>query len=85
MRQNVKPSYYKAFGTNMECWDVWDAMGILESACVAIVIKYLWRYGRKDSEYIEDLYKARTYLDKLIDSVEKELETAEKERIHHNR
>jgi hypothetical protein len=33
------------------------------------IIKYLWRYKEKNG--VEDLKKARVYLDKLISEVEK--------------
>lgn len=64
-----RPDYYKT--EDMECWDVWKALDIFEAACVATVIKYLWRAGKKDSDYRGDLIKARTYLDKLINYLER--------------
>jgi len=56
-----KPSRYNKRG-KLECWDVIldQEMNFLEGN----VLKYLWRYKEKNG--IEDLKKARVYLDKLI-------------------
>lgn len=42
----------------------------LVAVCTANVIKYLWRC--EDKNGLEDLYKARWYLDKLIAEKEKQ-------------
>jgi hypothetical protein len=61
-----KPARYNKRG-KLECWDVIldQEMGFLEGN----IIKYLWRYKEKNG--VEDLKKARVYLDKLISEVEK--------------
>ena len=61
-----KPARYNKRG-KLECWDVIldQEMNFLEGN----IIKYLWRYKEKNG--IEDLKKARVYLDKLISEVEK--------------
>lgn len=61
-----KPDRYNKRG-KLECWDVIldQEMNFLEGN----VLKYLWRYKEKNG--IEDLKKARVYLDKLISEVEK--------------
>lgn len=64
------PSYYCKGG--MECIDVIRAatcnlVGI-EAVCTANAIKYLWRWREKNG--IQDLEKAREYMDILIREVE---------------
>jgi hypothetical protein len=61
-----KPMRYNKRG-KLECWDVIldQEMGFLEGN----IIKYLWRHKEKGG--VEDLKKARVYLDKLISEVEK--------------
>ena len=68
------PSHYTSGG--IECIDAMAAsmspleyMGYLKGA----IIKYVWRYRLKGKP-VEDLKKARFYLDKLISIVEKEVE-----------
>ena len=60
------PSHYTQ--GKIECIDAIEesTKGLLGIAavCVANVIKYIWRYKFKNG--IEDLKKARWYLDKLI-------------------
>jgi hypothetical protein len=55
----------------VECIDALEAattglVGV-EAVCTAAVIKYLWRWKRKGG--LEDLQKARWYLDRLIGKV----------------
>jgi hypothetical protein len=61
-----KPARYNKKG-KLECWDVVldQEMDFLEGN----ILKYLWRYKEKNG--VEDLKKARVYLDKLISEVEK--------------
>jgi hypothetical protein len=61
-----KPTRYNKRG-KLECWDVIldQEMNFLEGN----ILKYIWRYKEKNG--IEDLKKARVYLDKLISEVEK--------------
>ena len=60
------PSHYTQ--GKIECIDAIEesTKGLIGSSavCVANVIKYIWRYKFKNG--IEDLKKARWYLDKLI-------------------
>lgn len=65
-----KPPHYNQAG--IECIDAIAAatsgkQGV-EAVCVANVIKYLWRYELKNG--VEDVKKARWYLDKLIGELE---------------
>lgn len=71
IRDNVNhPSHYNQSG--LECIDAMEAATInkvgLEAVCVAMVIKYLWRYEAKNG--IEDAKKALWYLNKLIERME---------------
>jgi hypothetical protein len=61
-----KPARYNKRG-KLECWDVVldQEMNFLEGN----ILKYLWRYKEKNG--VEDLKKAKVYLDKLISEVEK--------------
>lgn len=64
------PSHYTQGG--IECIDALKAatvskMGI-EAVCTANAIKYLWRYEEKNG--IEDVKKARWYIDRLIKELE---------------
>jgi len=65
------PAHYQTGG--LECIDVIDALtGPLrgkEAVYLGNVIKYLFRYPKKNGS--EDLKKARWYLNRLIDEVDK--------------
>ena len=64
------PQHYTQGG--IECIDALKAATVgkrgIEAVCVANVIKYLWRYEEKNG--IEDVKKARWYIDKLIRELE---------------
>ena len=64
------PSHYTQ--GKIECIDAIEesTKGLIgiSAVCVANVIKYIWRYKFKNG--IEDLKKARWYLDKLINHEE---------------
>lgn len=66
------PSHYTA--GKVECIDAIEAAtsGLegIQAVCTGNVIKYIWRWRRKNG--VEDLRKARWYLDKLIESEEVE-------------
>lgn len=66
-----KPPHYNQAG--IECIDAIAAATSgktgIEAVCVANVIKYLWRYELKNG--VEDVTKARWYLDRLIRELEK--------------
>jgi hypothetical protein len=69
-RVNHPPHYTQG---NVECIDALAAATVgktgIQAVCVANIVKYLWRYEQKAG--VEDVKKARWYLDRLI----KELET----------
>lgn len=59
MKEEIRPEYYKG---KIEVWDF-----ILDKELNFLagnVVKYICRYQRKNG--IEDLIKAKTYLEKLI-------------------
>ena len=64
------PSHYTQGG--IECIDALKAATIsktgIEAVCTANAIKYLWRYEEKNG--IEDVKKARWYIDRLIRELE---------------
>lgn len=65
--QNVNRPVHYASG-KVECIDAIESatqnLSGLEAVCTANVIKYVWRWKAKNG--LEDLHKARWYLDKLI-------------------
>jgi phosphoserine phosphatase len=61
----INPNYYASKIPNVECIDVTEHMGF----CLGNVIKYVWRAGAK-GEALEDLKKARWYLDREIARLE---------------
>lgn len=66
------PSHYTQGG--IECIDAITAATVgktgIEAVCVANVVKYLWRYEEKNG--LEDVKKARWYLERLINELENE-------------
>ncbi|MCY9758950.1 DUF3310 domain-containing protein [Paenibacillus alvei] len=64
------PFHYTAGG--IECIDAIEAATIqlsgIEAVCTGNAIKYLWRWKLKNG--VEDLRKARFYLDRIIASLE---------------
>ena len=62
----LKPSYYKQDG--IECFDVIDAFGM--DFYIGNVLKYISRWKSKGG--VDDLRKARVYLDRRIAQAEKE-------------
>lgn len=73
-KDNVNhPSHYTR--GKVECIDALEAATVdlqgIEAVCTANAIKYLWRWKKKNG--VEDLEKARWYINKLIDIEEQEL------------
>lgn len=66
------PKHYTQGG--IECIDAITAATVgktgIEAVCVANVVKYLWRYEEKNG--LEDVKKARWYLERLINELEVE-------------
>lgn len=73
MSDNVNhPEHYTQGG--IECIDAIKAATVsktgIAAVCVANIIKYVWRYESKNG--LEDLNKAKWYLDRLIAEVKNE-------------
>lgn len=75
MDENVQdmvnhPQHYTQGG--IECIDALKAATVgkrgIEAVCVANVIKYLWRYEKKNG--IEDIRKAKFYIERLLKELE---------------
>ena len=67
-----KPSWYNNHPSGYECIDIVQHYDF----CIGNVIKYVWRAGLKDpniKKEIEDLEKARYYLEKKITLLKKSL------------
>lgn len=60
------PQHYTSHPSGVECIDVAEHYGF----CIGNAIKYLWRAGLK-GDAVEDLKKARWYLDREIANREK--------------
>lgn len=65
-RDATNPDYYKQ--GNLQCIEVIGCFADTQDFCMGNIIKYLWRWRGKNG--LEDLQKARWYLDKLITDVE---------------
>jgi hypothetical protein len=63
------PEHYKA--GELEAIDVIEALGHGHGFCVGNALKYLWRAGRKSPDVLEDLRKARWYVDRAIQALER--------------
>ena len=63
------PMHYTAHPSGVECIQITEHM----SFCRGNAVKYIWRAGTKgdDSTELEDLRKARWYVDREIDRLER--------------
>lgn len=69
MTDNVNhPAHYTGHPSGIECIQIVEHYGF----CIGNAIKYLWRAGLK-GDAIEDLKKARWYLDREIQNRENAL------------
>jgi len=57
------PSYYTAHPSGIECIAVVEHMNF----CLGNAIKYIWRAGLKSDDPVEDLLKARWYIQREIE------------------
>lgn len=64
------PSHYGG-DTTYEVIKVLEDWGLLNSFCLANTVKYIARAGKKNEDLIEDLSKARWYLEKEIELLKK--------------
>ena len=69
MNTPINPSYYKG---KIECIDVIEQLNA--SFCIGNVIKYVWRWKGKNG--IEDLRKAKWYLERAIQEAEHDKEVS---------
>lgn len=60
------PPHYTAHPSGIECIQITEHMNF----CIGNAVKYLWRAGKKGSA-IEDLKKAKYYIDREIARIEK--------------
>lgn len=65
MDNDIKPSYYKGFD---QILDLYFSEDELIAAAEFNILKYLYRWRHKNG--IEDLKKAKTYLDLMINRLE---------------
>lgn len=63
------PEHYKQ--GDVECIDAIEAIGIGKEYCRANAIKYLWRLADKGKP-LEDAKKAQWYVNRLVETLEKE-------------
>mgnify|MGYP001595887876 CR=1 FL=1 len=62
------PSHYCSHPSGIEAITITEHM----SFCVGNAIKYMWRAGLKGDTSLEDLKKARWYIDREISRLERE-------------
>lgn len=67
----IEPQHYQQHPSGVDCIQITEHMNFP----LGNVIKYVWRAGLK-GEALEDLKKARWYLDREIARIEKETEGA---------
>ena len=60
------PSHYTNHPSGVECIEVTEHLNF----CVGNAIKYLWRCDKKHESPLEDLKKARWYVDREIKRIE---------------
>lgn len=72
------PRHYNAHPSRVECIDIARHFGF----SLGNVIKYVWRAGLKHERALEDLKKARFYLDDEITRLESEAKTSNDEQAH---
>lgn len=77
------PSHYTYGG--IECIDAIDAvthdLSGMDAVCTGQVMKYIWRWRHKNG--VEDLKKARWYLDKLISLNDPKLDEKKSKYAYH--
>lgn len=72
--RNVSHPVHYASSSGLECIEVINAatedLEGMEAVCTAQVIKYIWRWKKKNG--VQDLEKAKWYLTYLIDRIKPE-------------
>ena len=59
------PAHYTSHPSGVECIDIAEHMNF----CLGNALKYIWRAGLK-GDAVEDLKKARWYIDREIERIE---------------
>jgi predicted ATP-dependent protease len=54
--------HYKSDQQDIQCLDAWIAMGDATPTFRNTAMKYLWRYGKKNGNNMDDLMKALHYI-----------------------
>jgi hypothetical protein len=67
MTDATNPPHYQAHPSGIECIQITEHMNF----CLGNAIKYIWRAGLKNNA-IEDLRKARWYIDREIARIDHE-------------
>lgn len=57
-----RPAHYTAHPSGVECIQIVEHMNF----CLGNAVKYIWRAGLKHDDAVEDLRKARFYIDREI-------------------
>ena len=65
-KDNINPNHYRSHVSGVECIQITEHMNF----CRGNAIKYIWRAGEKGCE-IEDLQKAKWYIDREIKRLQK--------------
>jgi len=63
-----KPPHYRQHPSGIECIQITEHMNF----CLGNAFKYIWRAGLKSKNPVDDLKKARFYIDREISRIEKE-------------
>jgi hypothetical protein len=61
------PSHYTEHPSGVECIQITEHMNF----CLGNAVKYIWRAGLKSDNAIEDLKKARWYVDRELERLTK--------------
>lgn len=62
----TNPDHYRAHPSGVECITVTEHLGF----CLGNAVKYIWRSGERPERTVEDLKKARWYIDREIRRLE---------------
>ena len=68
MNDNVNhPKHYNSHPSGVECIEITEHMNF----CLGNAVKYIWRAGLKSDSPIEDLKKARWYIERELERLAK--------------
>ena len=66
-KDNINPSHYRSHPSGIEAIQITEHMNF----CLGNAIKYIWRAGLKTDDKVEDLEKAKWYLEREIQRLSK--------------